>query len=225
MIGNPFCSRSPPTQPLFRSLFSLPFCLSHSLQSICQRITSPLLLRYEPSTFARRSFPPFSLNIRAATSRWHLLPVWFYQQLLDVASFGSVISWSLPCRCQNQRLLHFVSSSSFNSICFRQSHPLGSLLTILRTLFPLRSQLGASGNLQSTTKPATREKREVVNFNMTGPTRVWAAMSPAEQRAAANDEDLESYFQAFPEQAPSRVNRLVSLFAFRTHVRDQHSSR
>ncbi|GAA5946341.1 hypothetical protein JCM3765_000203 [Sporobolomyces pararoseus] len=105
---------------------------------------------------------------------------------------------------------YFQSGSISSSLMWQASGPLsrGRCPVAVKISDCYISQLGAGGNLQSTTKPATREKREVVNFNATRATRVWAAMSPAEQRAAANDEDLESYFQAFPEQAPSRVNRL-----------------
>ncbi|GAA6005151.1 hypothetical protein JCM11491_002595 [Sporobolomyces phaffii] len=71
------------------------------------------------------------------------------------------------------------------------------------------SQLGATGNLQSTTKPPAMGRRALAAYNSTTQgDRVWAAMSPAAQRAATDDDDLVSYFQAFPEQAPANMNRL-----------------
>lgn len=73
------------------------------------------------------------------------------------------------------------------------------------------SQLGASGNLESTTKPAsTKARRDVVVFNSTQSDQAWSARRAAEERVAANDEDLDSYFEAFPEQASMSVSHLVS---------------
>ncbi|GAA5909609.1 uncharacterized protein JCM6883_004569 [Sporobolomyces salmoneus] len=69
---------------------------------------------------------------------------------------------------------------------------------------------GDSGNLESTTKPAsTKARRDVVVFNSTQSDQAWSARRAAEERVAANDEDLDSYFEAFPEQASMSVSHLV----------------
>ncbi|GAA5827413.1 hypothetical protein JCM5353_001465 [Sporobolomyces roseus] len=83
------------------------------------------------------------------------------------------------------------------------------------------STLGASGNLQSTTKPTrTRERREVGMYDSLKSRSILAAMSPAEQRAIADDEDLISYFDAFPEQAvvvdPTRLQKRQVAFCSTT---------
>jgi len=110
----------------------------------------------------------------------------------------------MPHQCQNYGLLRFVSIPSSIQLLSELTHDSLSLFC---------RQLGASGNLQSTTKPTrTRQRREVIEFNSTRVNQVWSAMSPAEQRAAADDEDLASYFEAFPEQAEWNVNRFVSRF-------------
>ncbi|GAA5936179.1 uncharacterized protein JCM15063_002735 [Sporobolomyces koalae] len=76
------------------------------------------------------------------------------------------------------------------------------------------SNLGAVGNLQSATNPASRYRRDLSAYNPAKGDKIWAAMSLAERRAASNDDDLESYFQAFPDQAPAQVNRLASRRTF-----------
>ncbi|GAA6062629.1 hypothetical protein JCM10212_000291 [Sporobolomyces blumeae] len=67
------------------------------------------------------------------------------------------------------------------------------------------SQLASSGNLQSTTKPPTRIRRDgLAAYDPANSRHILAAMSDDERRAIADDDDLDSYFRAFPEQQADR---------------------